>query len=66
MNERLKKWYLYLRSLKDENAQDLTEYALCVALIAFAAVLGMSTLANGLNNSFSVIANTLEQYLPTS
>ncbi len=54
---------LLKRLKKEESGQDLTEYALVVALIAFAAVSGMSTLANGLNNAFSSIASTLESYL---
>jgi Flp pilus assembly pilin Flp len=39
--------------------QDLVEYALVVALIAFGAITGMRFLASGLNNAFSDIANVL-------
>ncbi len=46
-------------TLKDESGQDLIEYALVVSLIAFAAIAGMGTLANGINNAFKNIANTL-------
>jgi pilus assembly protein Flp/PilA len=46
-------------TLKDEEGQDLIEYALVVALIAFAAVTGMSTLANGINTAFGNIATKL-------
>lgn len=52
-----------LARLKDERGQDLVEYALAVALIAFAAVVGMEDLAGGLNNAFNSIANTLDTYL---
>ena len=45
--------------LKDEAGQDLIEYALVVALIAFAAVAGMSTLATGINTAFGNIATQL-------
>ena len=45
--------------LLDESGQDLIEYALVVALIAFAATAGMSTLAVGINTAFSNIASTL-------
>ncbi len=45
--------------LKEEEGQDLIEYALVVSLIAFAAIAGMGTLANGINNAFSTIAGTL-------
>ncbi|HEY6990622.1 MAG TPA: Flp family type IVb pilin [Bryobacteraceae bacterium] len=46
-------------ALKDENGQDLIEYALVVALIAFAATAGMNTLATGINTAFSNIATRL-------
>lgn len=49
--------------LKDEKGQDLVEYALIVALIAFAAIVGMNDLANGINNAFNQIAITVNQYL---
>ena len=42
-----------------EEGQDLVEYALVVALIAFGAIAGMSQLATGINNAFSGIATTL-------
>jgi pilus assembly protein Flp/PilA len=52
--------YLKVQSLLNrEEGQDLIEYALLVALIAFAATAGMSSIANALNNSFGAIANTL-------
>ena len=44
---------------KDEDGQDLIEYALVVALIAFAAIVGMNTVAKGINLAFGNIANTL-------
>ncbi|WP_263419489.1 Flp family type IVb pilin [Terriglobus albidus] len=45
--------------LLKEEGQDLIEYALVVALIAFAATAGMSTLANNINNAFQNIGTTL-------
>jgi pilus assembly protein Flp/PilA len=52
--------YLHVRSLVErEEGQDLVEYALVVALIAFGAITGMKFLAGGLNNAFSDIANVL-------
>jgi pilus assembly protein Flp/PilA len=42
-----------------EEGQDLVEYALVVALIAFGAITGMQFLASGLNNAFSDIAAVL-------
>jgi pilus assembly protein Flp/PilA len=52
---------LYLR-LKDESGQDLIEYALVVALIAFAATAGMNDLATKINTAFTNIGDTLIQY----
>ena len=51
--------YSTLRNLSDENGQDLIEYALVVALIAFAAIGGMQTLATDINQAFMGIGNTL-------
>lgn len=45
--------------LTREEGQDLIEYALVVALIAFAAVAGMQTLAQDINNAFIGIGTTL-------
>jgi pilus assembly protein Flp/PilA len=46
-------------ALKDENGQDLIEYALVVSLIAFAAVAGMNTLATDINAAFLAIGAKL-------
>jgi pilus assembly protein Flp/PilA len=43
----------------DESGQDLIEYALVAALIAFAAVAGMNYVAAEINNAFSKIGNKL-------
>src|SRR5260221_13234410 len=51
--------YIRVRNLTDDNGQDLIEYALVVALIAFAATAGMSTLATKLNQAFANIGSTL-------
>jgi pilus assembly protein Flp/PilA len=52
--------YLYVRNLFEcEEGQDLVEYALVVALIAFGAITGMGYLATGINNAFSNISTTL-------
>ena len=52
--------YLYLHNLAtQEEGQDLVEYALVVALIAFGAVAGMSQLASGIDTAFSTVAVTL-------
>ena len=66
MNDLLVKLSVKLDLLKDaiknEEGQDLIEYALIVALIAFAATAGMSSLASGINTAFSNIGTTLTSY----
>jgi pilus assembly protein Flp/PilA len=47
------------RLWKEEQAQDLTEYALLLVLIALAAVISMKTLANAINAVFSNAATSL-------
>ena len=51
---------LKARIVKDERGQDLIEYALVVALIAFAAVAGMNTVAGKINNAFTSIGSMLD------
>ena len=55
--------YVKLQNLMNrEEGQDLVEYALVVALIAFGATAGMSSLAGGLNTAFSNINTVLGSY----
>jgi pilus assembly protein Flp/PilA len=49
--------------LDDENGQDLVEYALVVALIAFGCTAGMQAVATGLNTAFNNISTTLASYI---
>jgi pilus assembly protein Flp/PilA len=54
------KLFLYVRSLVEcEEGQDLVEYALVVALIAFGAITSMNFLSSALNTAFSDVAATL-------
>jgi pilus assembly protein Flp/PilA len=46
----------------NDNGQDLIEYALVVALIAFAATAGMKSLATDINLAFQNIGSTLTTY----
>jgi pilus assembly protein Flp/PilA len=46
-----------------EEGQDMVEYALVVALIAFGATAGMKALATGLNTAFKGISTTLGSYV---
>jgi pilus assembly protein Flp/PilA len=64
MQDQLLKLYLKAQAcVKEESGQDLIEYALVVALIAFAATAGMGTVATGINTSFSTIASKLASAL---
>jgi len=49
--------------LKQELGQDLVEYALVVALIAFGATAGMKGLATGLDLAFGNISTKLGSYV---
>ena len=59
---------LILKSLNrlhnDEAGQGLVEYALILALVAFAAVVAMQTLAKDINNAFVRIGSILSSYVP--
>jgi pilus assembly protein Flp/PilA len=44
---------------QDESGQDLIEYALVAALIAFGAVTAMGTLATNINSAFVAIGSNL-------
>jgi pilus assembly protein Flp/PilA len=59
MKDKLLLLSVKLQLLRDESGQDLIEYALVVALIAFAATAGMSTLASDINSAFGVIGGKL-------
>ncbi len=63
MNDMLLKLSAKIQGLMmNEEAQDLIEYALVVALIAFAATAGMSKLATGINTAFTNIGVKLTTY----
>jgi pilus assembly protein Flp/PilA len=63
MNDTLLKLYVKFQDLASrEEGQDLVEYALVVALIAFGATAGMKALANGLNTAFNNISTNLSTY----
>jgi pilus assembly protein Flp/PilA len=55
--------YVKMQSLiRSEEGQDLVEYALVVALIAFAATTGVSSMATKLNTAFTGIGTSLTTY----
>jgi pilus assembly protein Flp/PilA len=60
MNDLILKMYVNLQVLMAaEEGQDLVEYALVVALIAFGAVSGMRTLTTQINKAFNTISSDL-------
>jgi pilus assembly protein Flp/PilA len=48
-----------IKGLMKEEGQDLVEYALLIALIAFAATAGIKTLATNLNTAFTNIGTAV-------
>ena len=52
-----------VRLHKDEAGQGLIEYVLIIALVAFAATAGMSSLASGMNSAFTEISTILGKYI---
>ncbi len=48
---------------QDEAGQGLVEYMLIIALVAFAATAGMSSLASGVNSAMTKIASVLGVYI---
>ena len=60
MNDMLLMFSIRIQDLATrEEAQDLVEYALVVALIAFGATAAMSSLANSISTAFSSVGTTL-------
>jgi pilus assembly protein Flp/PilA len=56
------KVYLTIQSLRNDEGQDLIEYALVCALIALAATAGMGSVAGSINNAFASIGTKLTTY----
>ena len=66
MNNLLLKIYVKFQDLKSrEDGQDLVEYALVVALIAFGATAGMASLATGVNTAFTTVSTKLASDIAT-
>jgi pilus assembly protein Flp/PilA len=51
-----------LQLLAHENGQDLVEYALVVALMAFGVAAGMQAVASGVNGEFNYVSAALVSY----
>jgi pilus assembly protein Flp/PilA len=64
MNNFMLKLFVKLQTLTArEDGQDLVEYALVVALVAFGATAALKTLGTGLNSAFTTISQTLASSL---
>jgi pilus assembly protein Flp/PilA len=63
MKDKLLKLSVMWQILMDEKGQDLIEYALVVALIAFAATAGMGSLATAINAAFGKMGTKLGTYV---
>lgn len=50
---------LLIRLWKEEDGQDLTEYALLLVLVALGAIASMHTLANAISDVFGNAVNNL-------
>jgi pilus assembly protein Flp/PilA len=60
MNNMLARLYLRLHDLKrDEQGQDLVEYALLVSLIALLCIASISHIATSVNSAFSNVSTSL-------
>jgi Flp pilus assembly pilin Flp len=44
-------------ALKEDGGQDLVEYAAIITVIVLGLIVGMGTLANGINNAMSTVSN---------
>lgn len=64
MKDMMLKLYVQMQTLMaNEEGQDLVEYALVVALIAFGAIAGMSALSTELNTAFNSISSKVSSAL---
>jgi len=64
MNNLLLKLFVRMQTwMEREEGQDLVEYALVVALIAFCSTASLRTLGTGIDHAFSNISSTLASSL---
>ena len=57
---------LFNRFVREEQGQDLIEYALLAGLISLASVGAMNTLGGGISAKFGTIATDLAAAVPTA
>ncbi len=55
---------LFNRFVREEEGQDLTEYALLVALIAFIVIVGVTAFGNNLLNYYNAVAGVVGGWSP--
>jgi pilus assembly protein Flp/PilA len=60
MNNLLLRTYVWAKIWREDDGQDLIEYALVAALICFAAVASMGTLAESINSAFIKVGSKLD------
>lgn len=65
MKTSLMKLSVWAQIWRDDDGQDLIEYALVVALIAFAATVGMTAVAGKINDAFTTIGGKLTNAIGT-
>jgi len=59
MRDTLLKMYVKFQGLKNDEGQDLVEYALLLALIALVCVTGVNNVATAVNSVFANISSSL-------
>jgi len=59
MRDTLLKMYVKFQGLKNDEGQDLVEYALLVALVALVCVTGVNNVATAVNSVFTNISSSL-------
>ena len=50
-------------TLKDENGQDLVEYAAVIVIVVLGLTAGMGTLANGINNAMVNVGSKIDSVI---
>ena len=59
MNNAILKMYVKFNGLKNDEGQDLVEYALLVCLIALVCIAGVNNVASAVNGVFTNISGSL-------
>jgi Flp pilus assembly pilin Flp len=54
---------LFSQALRDENGQDLVEYAAVIVIVVLGLTAGMATLANAINNAMSNVGNYINNVI---